>query len=108
MLFYESAKCLHGRRSQLKGKYYGSIFVHYQPVDPKIWNYSVAVRESVLHGTVCVVVLNFSSLDYMLELLYQMRPTYAHTGLDGRFQMFVYARLLFNLPRYLVLCADRM
>jgi hypothetical protein len=43
MLFYESAKCLHGRRSQLKGKYYGSIFVHYQPVDPKIWNYSVAV-----------------------------------------------------------------
>jgi hypothetical protein len=55
MLFYESAKCLHGRRSQLKGKYYGSIFVHYQPVDPKIWNYSVEVCSSVLcsAGAVC-------------------------------------------------------
>jgi hypothetical protein len=62
MLFYESAKCLHGRRSQLKGKYYGSIFVHYQPVDPKIWNYSVAVRGSVLHGPVCVVALCCSCL----------------------------------------------
>lgn len=43
MLFYESAKCLHGRRSPLKGKYYGSIFVHYQPVDRSIWNYSIEV-----------------------------------------------------------------
>ena len=30
MLFYESAKCLHGRMTELKGKYYGSLFVHYQ------------------------------------------------------------------------------
>ena len=48
MLFYESAKCLHGRRSQLKGKNYGSIFVHYQPVDQSIWDYSVDV--SSLHA----------------------------------------------------------
>jgi hypothetical protein len=41
MLFYESAKCLHGRMRMLKGKYYGSLFVHYQPVDRKIWDYSV-------------------------------------------------------------------
>lgn len=41
MLFYESAKCLHGRRSILHGKYYGSIFIHYQPVDKSIWDYSV-------------------------------------------------------------------
>lgn len=41
MLFYESAKCLHGRMTQLKGKYYGSIFLHYQPIDRKIWSYSV-------------------------------------------------------------------
>ena len=41
MLFYESAKCLHGRMSEFNGKYYGSIFLHYQPVDTNIWNYSV-------------------------------------------------------------------
>ena len=48
MLFYESAKCLHGRRSQLKGKYYGSIFVHYQPVDQSIWDYSVDVSSFIV------------------------------------------------------------
>jgi hypothetical protein len=41
MLFYESAKCLHGRMSEFKGKYYGSIFIHYQPVDKAVWNYTV-------------------------------------------------------------------
>jgi len=41
MLFYESAKCLHGRMQTFKGKYYGSIFLHYKPVDPKIWSYTV-------------------------------------------------------------------
>ena len=29
MLFYESAKCLHGRMTEFKGEYYGSIFIHY-------------------------------------------------------------------------------
>ena len=41
MLHYESAKCLHGRMDAFRGKYYGSIFVHYQPVDKKTWNYTV-------------------------------------------------------------------
>jgi len=41
MLFYESASCLHGRRQKLKGKYYASIFAHYQPVDENIWNYNI-------------------------------------------------------------------
>lgn len=41
MLFYESAKCLHGRMTELKGRYYGSIFLHYQPVDKSIWDWSV-------------------------------------------------------------------
>ena len=40
MLFYESAKCLHGRMTTLKGKYYGSIFLHYQPVDKSIWDFN--------------------------------------------------------------------
>ena len=44
MLFYESAACLHGRRSRFKGKNYGSLFLHYQPVDTSIWNYSIEVR----------------------------------------------------------------
>jgi len=39
MLFYESAACLHGRRQIFYGKYYASVFVHYQPVDRSIWNY---------------------------------------------------------------------
>lgn len=33
MLFYESAKCMHGRPRTFKGKYYSSIFIHYLPVD---------------------------------------------------------------------------
>jgi len=41
MLFYESAKCLHGRMQEFKGKYYGSIFLHYKPVDESIWKYDV-------------------------------------------------------------------
>jgi len=39
MLHYESAKCLHGRMKTFKGKYYGSIFLHYMPVDRSIWDY---------------------------------------------------------------------
>jgi len=31
-LFYESAKCLHGRMTEFKGKYYGSLFLHYQVI----------------------------------------------------------------------------
>lgn len=41
MLFYESAKCLHGRMKLLRGKYYGSIFVHYQPVEKDVWSYTI-------------------------------------------------------------------
>lgn len=26
---------------EFKGKYYGSIFLHYQPVDKSIWNYTI-------------------------------------------------------------------
>jgi len=41
MLFYESAKCLHGRMQEFKGTYYGSIFLHYKPVDTNLWHYDV-------------------------------------------------------------------
>jgi hypothetical protein len=41
MLFYESSACLHGRRKIFRGKYYASIFVHYQPVDKNIWDFSL-------------------------------------------------------------------
>ena len=44
MLFYESASCLHGRRKVLKGKYYASIFAHYQPVDTVMWHWKNEVR----------------------------------------------------------------
>jgi len=41
MLFYESAACLHGRRQIFRGKYYASIFVHFQPVDRNIWAFEL-------------------------------------------------------------------
>jgi hypothetical protein len=31
MLFYESAKCLHGRPRPFNGEWYSSLFVHYYP-----------------------------------------------------------------------------
>lgn len=40
MLHYESAKALHGRMRELNGRYYGSIFIHYQPVDRTVWDFS--------------------------------------------------------------------
>lgn len=43
MLFYESAACLHGRRKLFNGKYYASVFSHYQPVDKSVWNYTIEV-----------------------------------------------------------------
>jgi len=50
MLFYESAKCVHGRMTELRGKYYGSIFVHYQPVLKQVWPYSLlSAIESIPH-----------------------------------------------------------
>lgn len=33
MLFYESAKCVHGRPRPLNGNWYSSLFVHYRPAD---------------------------------------------------------------------------
>jgi hypothetical protein len=43
MLFYESAKCLHGRMQNFGGKYYGSIFIHYKPVDPEVYDVDIEV-----------------------------------------------------------------
>jgi hypothetical protein len=45
MLFYESAACVHGRRQKFRGKYYGSLFLHYQPVDRSIWDFSIEVSK---------------------------------------------------------------
>ncbi len=32
MVFYESARCLHGRPEALQGQFYVNIFTHYRPV----------------------------------------------------------------------------
>jgi len=69
MLFYESAVCLHGRRKKFKGQYYGSLFVHYQPVDPQIWNYTIEVStdsddDDGYDDDVVVVVDNEVTVDY--------------------------------------------
>lgn len=37
MVFYESARCLHGRPEPLQGEYYVNLFVHYRPVGNPKW-----------------------------------------------------------------------
>ena len=45
MLFYESARLMHGRPTPMKGKYYTSVFIHYKPKD---WSYKHADVEAWL------------------------------------------------------------
>lgn len=33
IVYYESARCLHGRMQPLEGKYYANLFAHYRPVE---------------------------------------------------------------------------
>jgi hypothetical protein len=61
-LMYESAACAHGRRRVLKGRYYASAFAHYQPVDPSVWNYTIAVSGSV--GVRCVARVISTRMHY--------------------------------------------
>ena len=45
MLFYESAKCAHGRPRKMKGRWYSSLFMHYAPIT---WDMSTKVpRDAV-------------------------------------------------------------
>lgn len=44
MLFYESAKCIHGRPRPFNGTWYSSIFVHYYPKEN--WDKDSRVVES--------------------------------------------------------------
>lgn len=37
IVFYESARCLHGRMAPLQGEYYVNIFTHYRPVGDDSW-----------------------------------------------------------------------
>lgn len=37
IVYYESAKCLHGRMKPLKGGYYVNLFAHYRPVNDDKW-----------------------------------------------------------------------
>jgi hypothetical protein len=59
---YESAACAHGRRRVLKGRYYASAFAHYQPVDPSVWNYTIAV--SATFGVRCVALVITTRMHY--------------------------------------------
>ena len=60
MLFYESAACIHGRRRKFKGKYYGSIFLHYQPVDKSIWNFDIEVWEILALIILALIIFGFT------------------------------------------------
>ena len=51
MLFYESAKCLHGRPRPFHGKWYSSIFVHYYPA----LDWDIEQRELEAHYAVPVI-----------------------------------------------------
>ena len=37
IVYYESAKCLHGRMRPLRGARYSNIFVHYRPTGDPMW-----------------------------------------------------------------------
>ena len=37
IVYYESARCLHGRMQPLQGSYYVNLFAHYRPVGEKEW-----------------------------------------------------------------------
>ena len=37
IVYYESAKCLHGRMKPLRGEYYVNLFAHYRPVGDPQW-----------------------------------------------------------------------
>lgn len=39
MLFYESAKCLHGRPAPFEGDSYANLFLHFKPTSPGAWEY---------------------------------------------------------------------
>ena len=60
MLLYESARTLHGRRTQLKGKYYGSVFLRYQ-----VCSYFIDL--SNLHKFICFFNINLASRYIYLE-----------------------------------------
>ena len=67
MLLYESSACLHGRRQKFKGKYYASVFAHYQPIDPAVWNFTKEVlvwgNEWVLSLVYCNVCIPIHKID---------------------------------------------
>ena len=71
MLFYESAKCLHGRMRKLKGKYYGSIFLHYAPVDKEIWDFNHDVSTAcVLHSIIIFFDMWWCTVGYEFLTLF--------------------------------------
>eukprot|EP00602_Paraphysomonas_sp_CaronLab_P012036 CAMPEP_0185038384 /NCGR_PEP_ID=MMETSP1103-20130426/33940_1 /TAXON_ID=36769 /ORGANISM="Paraphysomonas bandaiensis, Strain Caron Lab Isolate" /LENGTH=364 /DNA_ID=CAMNT_0027576785 /DNA_START=81 /DNA_END=1175 /DNA_ORIENTATION=+ len=37
LLFYESAKCLHGRMKPLRGRLHAGLFIHYRPIGDPMW-----------------------------------------------------------------------
>jgi len=37
IVYYESARCLHGRNKPLLGDFYVNLFVHYRPIDDPMW-----------------------------------------------------------------------
>jgi hypothetical protein len=47
LLFYESAKCLHGRPKPLRGSWYSSVFVHYRPVGWSDADHKEAARNAL-------------------------------------------------------------
>ena len=37
IVYYESARCLHGRMRPLDGAFYVNLFAHYRPVGDRAW-----------------------------------------------------------------------
>ncbi len=47
IVYYESARCLHGRMNPLRGEYYVNLFSHYRPIGDPSWNLKSNPRDGV-------------------------------------------------------------
>ena len=87
MLFYESARCLHGRRRPLRGRTFTNLFVHYSPKGEPDWFKSEWQRANAEQQqqqqlptvtTAAASVLVFNEAEAPLEVYWLPPPSFEH------------------------------
>ena len=51
IVYYESARCLHGRMQSLEGEFYVNLFAHYRPVGDPEWFLKENPEDAPKHAT---------------------------------------------------------